>query len=813
MSIVVQGKDAAPWRGVWKKRLTAVAHRIVLSAADANKRRRANILACLLVALMVVGLVFVMVDAWGWLADGDVHGAYNTITGVAFCLALLVTWVINRRGAVTVAAILHLICMSAGMVVFFLYTSPQQTQILFVEPVVVAAFVLVPWAAFPWAAVAALSFAAINDAHHGASTVNMEVALALLGVATLSWLVASYLSWAVSALHKTASDLEQGIVARGKAEEERRQVEAALRLAEQRSQTLFETSPVGIMLFDTDLTITECNERLAVVANSSRERLIGHDSGQLHDKRLVPAMHEALCGRTGSYEGPTRPPGGETDTWVSFTASPLLGPQNEVVGGIGVVTDLSDRKQAEDLVERLAFYDPVTDLANRTLFLDRLGQEIAASQRTGHRVTVAVIDIDNFKHVNDTVGHGQADRVLQAMAARLAGIVRRGDTLARMGGDEFALLIAKGQQLSSVIAIADKIQAAFREPWEIDGLTIRATASMGFATYPDDAAEVHALVGAADTAMRRAKDTGRDAYQFFDPTMNVRAAERLKLEHELQVALKEEQLVVYYQPQVDLRDGHISGAEALVRWQHPDRGLVMPPDFVPLAEETGLIDSLDTVVLGIACRQAAAWRARGGGALRLAVNISPRHLHSPSLLSHLRTALETSGFTADELEIELTETAIIDNSGLATSIVSQLRELGATVALDDFGTGYSSLSHLHRLPINRVKVDRSFVSRIEDDDDAAAIVKAVIDLGHSLGLRVVAEGVETEGQLAYLKLFGCDEAQGYLFARPLPAEEFAKLFFAPAAAAGRPRGPANVTKLPAPARRRARVAKAGPLAG
>ncbi len=600
------------------------------SACGPDEKRRARILAFLNAALFVAGLAFIIVDGYEWLVHDEPHAAYNTLTSVAFCAGLALSWEFSRRGRVTLAAIVHVSLMSVGLIAFFRYTPPGTMNIVFVESVIVASFVLRPWAGFVLAGVSMASFATLTTMHNGDQALDLQMFGGLLGVAIISWVGASYLEWTASALHTTTDDLERDRLTLRQAEEERQQVELALHATEQQTRTLFEKSPAGIVLFDNDMTITDCNEKLASQTSSSREKLIGTDGGTITRGKWREAMTEALRGRVGSFEGPGPPPA-PAETWYRLTASPLVGQNGEVVGGVGVVTDLTDRKQAEELVERFAFYDPLTSLPNRKLFLDRLLQAVEKLARSGQQVSVAVIDLDHFKDVNDLIGHAAADRLLEEIVARVSPLIRRGDTFARMGSDEFALLIPNSSQLSSVVAMADRLLDAFREPWEANGEQVRVTASIGLATYPDDTENAQSLLKSADTAMRRAKDLGRDGCQFFDQTMNIKVAKRLRLERELRTALEEGQLAVYYQPQIDLGSGRIVVAEALVRWQHPERGLVAPLEFVPLAEEAGLIGSIDTYVMATACREAAAWRGDCGEATRVAVNISPRHLHSPRL--------------------------------------------------------------------------------------------------------------------------------------------------------------------------------------
>jgi len=778
--------DALPWHALSRRRAGAWVSAIVrVDADDPSLRRRGQILAFLSLPLFLIGASFLVVDFMGWLMPLSEHAVYNMVTDLTFSAVIAGTWLLNRRGHVTLAAVCQLCCVSAGLVFFFYYTSPYRIEILFVQPVVVAAFVLRPWAAFVWAGVSSASFVALNAAQGGEQRLNLQVSLALFGLAIIAWLVASCLEWTVTSLYHTSMALEQDVAAREKAEEARRQVEAALAVSQQQSRTLFEESSLGVFLFDGQLVVTECNERLAAQLQVTRQSLVGTDFGMSRELCLVPAMEAAVNGAVGSYDGPYRVEGAGDDLWISFTASPLRGAASEVIGGIGVVTDLTDRKQAEELIQRLAYRDAVTGLPNRSLFRDRVERAVAAAERHGHKLAVGVLDIDRFKTVNDTLGHAQGDRLLTGVAERLSSLLRDSDSAARSGGDEFLFLLTDVASARDAALAADRMLISLRRPWDFDGTRFYVSGSVGLALYPDDGNGAQALLENAHTAMRRVKQSGGDGQQFYDHAVTALADERLALESELHGAFDARQFTVYYQPQVDTATGEVVGAEALVRWRHPNRGLLLPAEFITLAEETGLIVRLGQFVLREACVRAKAWQELFSHPLRMAVNVSARQLREPGLITDVRRALQESGLDPALLELEITETAALAQVGHADSVLRRLRDMGVSVALDDFGTGYSSLSQLRRLPVTRLKIDRSFVGELPGDESSAAIVGTVIDLARAVGLGVVAEGVETDEQLAFLEARGCYEVQGFLISPPLPAEEWGPAF------SGKPFGPAG----------------------
>jgi diguanylate cyclase len=434
-----------------------------------------------------------------------------------------------------------------------------------------------------------------------------------------------------------------------------------------------------------------------------------------------------------------------------------------------------ERKKAEDTLSYLAQYDPLTDLANRALFHDRLEHALARGERHGGMLALLFLDLDRFKRVNDTLGHTGGDALLKEVAKRMKRRMRDSDTVARLGGDEFAIIIEELSDPQDAARLADDLVKILREPFVMSGHEIPVGVSVGIAVRPPS--EGDRLLKDADAAMYRAKKEGGNNYQFYTEEMNVQASERLALERDLQHALDRNELLLHYQPQVDLATGDIVGAEALLRWQHHERGLVSPTEFIPVLEETGYIIPVGAWVLDEACRQARAWQDAGFAPLRIAVNLSARQLGRESLVYAVQHALEESGLDPSCLELEITESLLLEDAEAGLRSVERLKNAvgGLSISIDDFGTGYSSLSRLKALPIERLKIDRSFIDGVPVDPEDSAITAAVVSLAHSMRLHVTAEGVETAEQLAFLHARGCDEAQGFYFSRPLPVHEFVRL--------------------------------------
>ena len=558
----------------------------------------------------------------------------------------------------------------------------------------------------------------------------------------------------------------------------RQELEEALKESEERYRDLYENAPNCDFTADLQGTIQMVNKTAVELLGYARDDLIGRSVLDLYADTLAGKdkarwLNQRL--RSGEEvdgeELEMRRADGAT-IWVSLTVRLIRNRQGQLLGRRGVVMDITARKQAEETIKHMAYHDSLTDLPNRALFEDRLDVTLAQAHRKKQTGAVLFLDLDRFKVVNDTVGHAVGDQLLQSVAERLKGLVREGDTVARVGGDEFTLLLTEVERTEEVVGVAGRVLDALRQPWLLNGHEFRITASIGIAMFPNDGEDADSLLRNADTAMYRAKDQGRDNYMLYTPKMNTMIAERLALENSLRHGLERGELLVYYQPQVDIASGRIVGMEALVRWQHPERGLVSPGEFIPLAEETGLIVPLGAWVMRTACAQNKAWQAAGIPPMRVAVNLSARQFQQRNLTEMVDEVLKETDLEARWLQLEITEGVAMQDVESNIAVLRELRQTGVQIAIDEFGTGHSSLSYLSRLPIDVVKIDQSFIQDLTTDPNGAAIARSIIVMAHNLKLRVIAEGVETEEQLEFLKKRRCDEMQGYLFSKPAPAEAF-----------------------------------------
>jgi diguanylate cyclase (GGDEF)-like protein len=463
--------------------------------------------------------------------------------------------------------------------------------------------------------------------------------------------------------------------------------------------------------------------------------------------------------------------GSDYPAWVMV--SPVRPSRHDISHYIVTSIDITDRKKSEQRIRFLAQHDVLTELPNRSLCVERLRQAIQQAPRHQQRVAVMFIDLDRFKDINDSLGHHIGDALLRSVSRRLTDAVRAGDTVSRLGGDEFVVVLSSVQDADEAAHIVNqRLIPLIRQPHPVDGAELHISCSVGIAMWPEDGGDVDTLMRNADAAMYQAKAAGKDGARFFNAEMTERAQARLALEAQLRRAVEAgDQFELRWQPRVDAATGRLVGAEGLIRWHHPERGLVSPGEFIPVAEETGMIVPIGNWVIGEACRQIAAWRAEGFSGHGFSINLSARQLRDRGLADEVRAAVSRHGIAPGELELELTESMVMEQAELALSQMHALRALGVGLSIDDFGTGYSSLAYLNRFPIDKLKIDRSFVHDMLGDTTDLAIIKAIIRLGHSLGLRIVAEGVERPDEAAMLREAGCDELQGYLFSVPLRAPD------------------------------------------
>ncbi len=542
--------------------------------------------------------------------------------------------------------------------------------------------------------------------------------------------------------------------------------------------TVFEHSAEGLVITNSDNKILAVNSSFTQLTGYSQEEAIGQNPSILKSgrepKEFYAEMWDTLL-TSNCWQGEIwdkRKDGSYYPKWLSIAV--VRNGQGEIANYIAGFSDISERKQAEQKIEHLAHHDSLTNLPNRFCLSERLSQALQQAKRAGHHLAVLFLDLDRFKNVNDSLGHDVGDKLLIEVASRLKDSVRSSDIVGRIGGDEFVVVLPEIQSGIASVHFAEKIRQTLSEPYLINGHELHNSPSIGVSIFPHDGDTVEELMKNADTAMYHAKSLGRNNYQFFKKEMHSNAHERLVLENDLRLAIERNEFILYYQPQVEATSGMVVGVEALVRWQHPGRGLIMPDAFIPIAEDSGLIIQMGTMILEIACRQLAAWLAEGLSPLRMAVNLSAKQFRQSTLPDTVADIIARTGIDARLLELEITETAAMGHPEETIRQLKCLNEMEVQLAIDDFGTGYSSLGNLRLFPVSRLKIDRSFVSNIETNADDAAIAAATISLAHTLGKEVIAEGVETEAHSAFLIHQKCDYMQGYLFSRPLAADKAAE---------------------------------------
>jgi len=541
---------------------------------------------------------------------------------------------------------------------------------------------------------------------------------------------------------------------------------------------VFESTVEAILITDAAGTILDVNRAFTEITGYSKEEAAGQRAGLLKSGRHSTAFYEQISTalrETGYWRGELwnrRKNGDFFPAWL--TINEVRDSDGRCINYVGTFEDLSASRESEAEITRLANLDPLTKLPNRLLFNARLQLSIMNARRSQRKIALLFLDLDRFKHINESLGHAVGDQLLQSLVPRLQAHVGSDDTLARLGGDEFAVLIEDVSPLKEPEVLAQRILDSMAAPFILNGKEFYTSASIGICVFPDDADDADTMVKNTEAAMYRAKGDGKNSYRTYTSELTVSALERVLLETNLRHAMKHDELFVYYQPLVTLKDRKLIGAEALLRWRHGGAGLIEPAKFIPLAEETGLIAPLGEWVLSQACAQVKAWDAAGAPPLDVSVNLSGYQFQRGTIARTVRKALARAAVEPNRLILEVTENFLMEEAADIATALGALKTLGVQLAIDDFGTGYASLNALRRLPFHTLKIDRSFVCNVNDDPDAAAIVKAIIAMAHNLGLTVVAEGVETSAQERFLKEAGCDEAQGFLYSPPLPPEEFAR---------------------------------------
>ncbi len=553
---------------------------------------------------------------------------------------------------------------------------------------------------------------------------------------------------------------------------QRKHQEAELRLWAK----VFEGSNEAIMILDDQFRIVLVNKTYEKMMGFSAEDVLGVDAAQIGASQHPRGFFRnliAILNERGAWLGElsNRRKNGETfPSW--FSISRVLGSDGQIENYIAIFTDISERKKSRERLDFLAHHDSLTELPNRTLLNDRLEMAINTAKRRQEKVGLLFIDLDRFKNINDSLGHAAGDQILRQTALRLKKVIRNDDTVARLGGDEFVVLLPRVHDERDLAEVAIKVREELLKPYLVEEMPLHLSPSIGIAIYPEDGSSPSELIKNADAAMYLAKEKGRNNYQFYTPLLNSRTLDRLKLEYDLRQALELGQFELHYQPQMDATNQQLYGAEALIRWRHPERGLVQPNDFIPLAEEIGLIIPIGNWVIAEAARQVTRWQAEGAISLVVSVNISALQFHQPGFMAEVQTIMDDAGAAPQSLELELTESMLMSDMDASIEVLQKFRDLGYRIAIDDFGTGFSCLNYLRRLPVNILKIDQSFVRDMQSDEASLAIVSYIIRLAQSLGMDTIAEGVETSHEMTLLVNEGCRLMQGYHFSKPLPPGQF-----------------------------------------
>jgi diguanylate cyclase (GGDEF)-like protein/PAS domain S-box-containing protein len=552
-----------------------------------------------------------------------------------------------------------------------------------------------------------------------------------------------------------------------------------MKLMEQRLELwarVFEASSEGIMIIDPQGRIVDVNRAVCRGANLDLDDLLGMNPRFLLDSSNPPGFFADITDAAlnlGSWQGEAwlKRKGREPyPAWLVLNA--VRDAHGQVSHYIAISLDISERKKHEQRIAYMAQHDALTGLPNRSLCQERLKMSIDQAKRSGQKVAVLFVDLDRFKNINDSLGHHVGDGLLRSIASRLLNVVRNGDTVARLGGDEFVVILNGIADVEEIGKIVDqRLISLIRKPHQVDGAELNISCSVGVAVYPDDGDDIDRLMRHADVAMYQAKSSGRDNLQFFTPELNERVLRRLQLENDMRHAVERGELVLYYQPRINAATGGLAGVESLVRWTHPLHGLIPPADFIPIAEESGLIVGIGTWIIGEACRQHQHWRRAGVGGVPVSINLSAVQLREPGLCATLDAALQRYAVDPAQIELELTESILMDKVDDTIAVLRDIKALGCTISIDDFGSGYSSLSYLYRFPIDKLKIDRAFIQNMHSAPQNLAVTNAIIGLGHTLGLQVVAEGVEHEADVDLLRAAGCDELQGFYYSRALPAAD------------------------------------------